>query len=55
MGRPRPSRPWPGSMHTGGMNFALCDGSVRFFSYGVDINLLAEMATISGGETAYVE
>jgi prepilin-type N-terminal cleavage/methylation domain-containing protein/prepilin-type processing-associated H-X9-DG protein len=41
-----------GSMHTGGMNFVLCDGSVRFVSYSVDINLLAAMATIAGGEIA---
>ena len=28
--------------HTGGANFALGDGSVRFISYNVDMNLLAE-------------
>jgi prepilin-type N-terminal cleavage/methylation domain-containing protein/prepilin-type processing-associated H-X9-DG protein len=39
-----------GSLHTGGMNFVLCDGSVRFVSESVDINLLAAMATIAGGE-----
>jgi prepilin-type N-terminal cleavage/methylation domain-containing protein/prepilin-type processing-associated H-X9-DG protein len=41
-----------GSMHLNGLNFALCDGSVRFVSYHVDINLLAAMATIAGGEIA---
>jgi prepilin-type N-terminal cleavage/methylation domain-containing protein/prepilin-type processing-associated H-X9-DG protein len=41
-----------GSMHANGLNFALCDGSVRFVSYNVDINLLAAMATIAGGEVA---
>jgi len=41
-----------GSGHTEGMNFVLCDGSVRFVSYSVDINLLAAMATISGREVA---
>jgi prepilin-type N-terminal cleavage/methylation domain-containing protein/prepilin-type processing-associated H-X9-DG protein len=44
-------RGW-GSMHTGGMNMLLCDGSVRFLSFNVDINLLAAMATIAGGEVA---
>jgi prepilin-type processing-associated H-X9-DG protein len=40
--------------HTGGANFAMGDGSVRFISYNVDLNLLANMATISGGEVATV-
>jgi prepilin-type N-terminal cleavage/methylation domain-containing protein/prepilin-type processing-associated H-X9-DG protein len=44
-------RGW-GSMHPGGMNMLLCDGSVRFLSFNVDINLLADMATIAGGEVA---
>ena len=39
-----------GSNHTGGTNFAMCDGSVRFFRYSIDINTLAAMATIAGGE-----
>src|SRR5262249_16510864 len=45
-------RGW-GSNHTGGINFALCDGSVRFVKYSIDINVLAAMATISGGETLF--
>ena len=44
-----------GSFHTSGMNFVLCDGSVRFISNSVDINRLAAMATISGGEVADVQ
>jgi prepilin-type N-terminal cleavage/methylation domain-containing protein/prepilin-type processing-associated H-X9-DG protein len=44
-----------GSMHTGGTNFLLCDGSVRFVAYAVDINLLAAMATIGGSEIANVD
>jgi prepilin-type processing-associated H-X9-DG protein len=44
-----------GSNHTTGMNFAFCDGSVRFISLGVDINSLAAMATISGREVGYVD
>ena len=42
-------RGW-GSFHPGGLNFALCDGSVRFVSLNVDMNLLADMASIAGGE-----
>ncbi|HET6572816.1 MAG TPA: DUF1559 domain-containing protein [Fimbriiglobus sp.] len=42
-------RGW-GSGHTSGVNFALCDGSVRFFSYSTNINTLAFMATMAGGE-----
>lgn len=39
-----------GSNHTNGANFAMADGSVRFISNSIDINMLAGMATISGGE-----
>ena len=41
-----------GSNHTNGTNFVMCDGSVRFIRYSVDINTLAAMATIAGGEIA---
>ena len=41
-----------GGMHTGGVSFAIADGSVRFISYSVDINRLAAMATIAGNESA---
>jgi prepilin-type N-terminal cleavage/methylation domain-containing protein/prepilin-type processing-associated H-X9-DG protein len=44
-------RAW-GSMHPGGMNMLLCDGSVRFLSFSIDINLLADLATIAGGESS---
>jgi prepilin-type N-terminal cleavage/methylation domain-containing protein/prepilin-type processing-associated H-X9-DG protein len=44
-----------GSGHTNGLNFALADGSVRFFTYSVDINLLANMATMGGGEANIVQ
>jgi prepilin-type N-terminal cleavage/methylation domain-containing protein/prepilin-type processing-associated H-X9-DG protein len=43
-----------GSNHTNGLNFAFADGSVRFIQYSVDINLLAAMATMAGGENADV-
>ena len=44
-----------GSNHTGGVNFVMGDGSVRFFSNTADMNLLGNMATMSGGETASVQ
>jgi len=44
-------RGW-GSFHSGGINFLLCDGSVRFLSTSIDTELLAELATISGRETS---
>ncbi len=41
-----------GSNHSGGANFGMCDGSVRFVSGSVDMNVLSGMATIQGGEVA---
>jgi prepilin-type N-terminal cleavage/methylation domain-containing protein/prepilin-type processing-associated H-X9-DG protein len=55
MGSDNPCKRGFGAFHDGGVNFAMCDGSVRWISYSVDINLLAAMATIAGGEVAYVE
>jgi prepilin-type N-terminal cleavage/methylation domain-containing protein len=40
-----------GSAHPGGLNFVHADGSLRFVSYNVDMNLLQGMATIEGGES----
>lgn len=51
-GQDNPCKRGWGSMHAGGMNMLLCDGSVRFLSFNIDINLLADMATIAGGENA---
>ena len=51
----RPCRRAFGSFHTGGSNFAMADGSVRFIPQSVDMNLLANMATISGGEVAIAQ
>jgi prepilin-type N-terminal cleavage/methylation domain-containing protein len=38
------------SDHTGGLHFALGDGSVRFISYNIDKGLLDGLATRAGGE-----
>jgi prepilin-type N-terminal cleavage/methylation domain-containing protein/prepilin-type processing-associated H-X9-DG protein len=44
-------RAW-GSLHTGGLNFAFCDGSVHTISRTVDmLYVLPALATIDGGET----
>jgi prepilin-type processing-associated H-X9-DG protein len=43
-----------GSNHTNGLNFAMGDGSVRFYSNSVDILMLTYMATMQGAEVAYV-
>jgi len=44
-----------GSNHSTGMNFGLGDGSVRFVTYNVDMNMLAAMATMMGNEVAYIQ
>ena len=40
------------SRHTGGANFALADGSVRFVQQSIDITLYRNASTIRGGEVA---
>ena len=56
---PNPADPgnWPRVMsfrsrHTGGANFAMADGSVRFVPQSIDRLLYQRMATRSGGEVA---
>jgi type II secretory pathway pseudopilin PulG len=51
-GQSNPCKRSFGSFHTSGTQFVMCDGSVRFVPYSVDINRLAAMATIAGGEIA---
>ena len=46
-------RAW-GSFHPGGINFLVCDGSVKFLSLSVDMNLFTNLATIASGEAAQV-
>jgi len=38
------------SFHTGGANFALGDGSVRFFNYAAGTRTIIDMSTRAGGE-----
>ena len=47
-------RGW-GSFHTGGMNAAMGDGSIRFIRQSIDMNLWVSVATISGGEVAQLD
>jgi prepilin-type N-terminal cleavage/methylation domain-containing protein/prepilin-type processing-associated H-X9-DG protein len=42
-------RSW-GSLHSGGFNIVMCDGSSQFISDAVDIFLFGAMSTIAGGE-----
>ncbi|MBM4077734.1 MAG: DUF1559 domain-containing protein, partial [Planctomycetes bacterium] len=39
------------SRHSGGVQTLLCDGSVRFVSESVDLNLWRSVGTRNGGET----
>jgi prepilin-type N-terminal cleavage/methylation domain-containing protein len=41
-----------GSLHPGGVNFIMCDGSFRTMSLNTDMNLFTGLATIAGGEVA---
>jgi hypothetical protein len=43
------------SMHTGGANWGIADGSVRFIRYSVDQNLIPFMASRDGGEVLPAE
>ena len=38
------------SMHPGGMNTVMCDGSSDFVSFDIDLNLFASMGSIAGGD-----
>ena len=38
------------SRHAGGVNVAMCDGSVRFVSNNVDLKTWQALGTMNGGE-----
>ncbi|NIL96994.1 MAG: DUF1559 domain-containing protein, partial [Planctomycetales bacterium] len=42
-----------GSQHSGGGNFLMVDGAVRYFSEGIDINLYKALGTRADGEVAF--
>jgi prepilin-type processing-associated H-X9-DG protein len=42
------------SLHTGGVHFAMADGSVQFISDSADYRLVNELGTRSGGEVAHL-
>jgi prepilin-type processing-associated H-X9-DG protein len=42
------------SMHSGGLNFAFADGSVRFLSYGINPIVQRALATRNGGEVVQI-
>ena len=45
---PEGARPFPNSHHSGGVNVVMCDGSARFLSASVDLNVYAQLVTPSG-------
>jgi prepilin-type N-terminal cleavage/methylation domain-containing protein/prepilin-type processing-associated H-X9-DG protein len=47
-------RSW-GSLHPGGFNIGMCDGSVRSISESIDIFLFGAITTIAGGEVVQLE
>lgn len=49
-GEDMPCRRQWGSFHADGNNFVFCDGSVHFVRNSVNLDTLASMATIAGGE-----
>ena len=59
-GRPFPTDQWGNlwafrSRHPGGLQFALADGSVRFVSQSIPLQVYRALATINGGETASLD
>jgi len=44
-----------GSMHPGGCNFSMCDGSVRYVSQNIDLGIYRATASRNGGEPKTIE
>jgi prepilin-type N-terminal cleavage/methylation domain-containing protein/prepilin-type processing-associated H-X9-DG protein len=44
-----------GSRHTGGANFMMMDGSIRFISESIDVNIYKAIGTRSGNETVSLD
>ncbi len=42
------------SFHTGGANFAFCDGSVQYLSQSIDLPTFQALSTIQGGEVVSI-
>jgi prepilin-type N-terminal cleavage/methylation domain-containing protein len=53
-GGDRPCKRGWGSYHPQGMNFAVCDGSVRFLPATIDMETLARLSTIEGRDFGQV-
>jgi prepilin-type processing-associated H-X9-DG protein len=47
-------RGW-GSLHPGGFNVVMCDGSVQFVSESIDVFIYGALSTIANGETIKLE
>ncbi|MGB4709794.1 MAG: DUF1559 domain-containing protein [Fuerstiella sp.] len=45
---PEGERPFPNSGHSGGVNVVMCDGSARFLSETIDLNVYAQLVTPAG-------
>ena len=49
---PEGARPFPNSNHPGGVNMVLCDGSARFLSQDIDLNVYAQLMSPAGTKPA---
>jgi prepilin-type N-terminal cleavage/methylation domain-containing protein len=50
VGKPKPCQSGWFSGHTNGMNIELCDGSGRWLSFDIDLNVFGYLASIAGDE-----
>jgi len=49
---PEGARPFPNSNHPGGVNMVFCDGSARFLSQDIDLNVYAQLLSPAGTKPA---